>query len=324
MGKGTFFLPKKGFSPREKEEKAFGWGRDLFYGGDILKRKWLEVTFVSERDFLPHLEGILISKKIKKWIEEEREGKVFIKIYIPYFEGVEGYITSLKGMVKARTQIVVKDIEGKDWSLSWKRFFKVEKVGDIFVLKPPWEKYVPKEGEKVIEMEPRMSFGTGYHPTTRLTLLLIEKFVREGMDVLDVGCGSGILTIASSLMGAKRVVGVDNDGVCIKESVENYKKAQEKHRNMTLNYSFFESDGFSNVSGSFDAITINVNPDFILANVKNIHAHTKNGGYFLTGSVTLESQGDIVDEFKKYSFEKVYQVEKNGWLGVAFRKLRGT
>jgi len=110
-----------------------------------------------------------------------------------------------------------------DWAESWKRFFHVEKISDRVVVRPSWEAYAPKPGERVITLDPGLSFGTGKHATTQACLRFLDRLASEDSrrSVLDMGCGSGILAIGAKLLGFESVSGFDNDPDCIQVSDEN-------------------------------------------------------------------------------------------------------
>lgn len=117
----------------------------------------------------------------------------------------------------------VGTIRREDWSESWKRFFKVERVSPRIVVRPPWETYEPAKGECVITLDPGMSFGTGRHATTRTCLAMIDELASENpeRDFLDIGCGSGILSIAAAKLGFEPVTGIDIDEDAVRIAAEN-------------------------------------------------------------------------------------------------------
>ncbi len=117
----------------------------------------------------------------------------------------------------------VSVIKAEDWGESWKRFFKVVQISEHLTVCPPWEKYEPKDGERVLILDPGMSFGTGKHATTQACMGFLDKLSQEDplRDVLDVGCGSGILSIAAGKLGFKSVRGIDNDPDAVRIAAEN-------------------------------------------------------------------------------------------------------
>ncbi|MBI2872871.1 MAG: 50S ribosomal protein L11 methyltransferase [Chloroflexi bacterium] len=109
-----------------------------------------------------------------------------------------------------------REVEENEWEQVWKSHFNLMRVGRRIVVKPSWQSYIPGPEDAVVELDPGMAFGTGYHPTTRMCLEALERLSLPGMEVLDVGSGSGILSIAAAKLGASRVVGVDIDPVAIR------------------------------------------------------------------------------------------------------------
>ncbi|MFP4497772.1 MAG: 50S ribosomal protein L11 methyltransferase [Vulcanimicrobiota bacterium] len=285
-------------------------------------QKWLEVQMCTTPDFLPHLISLLVSQKIKSWVEEEGENQVKITIYIPYFEGVEKYLAPFKSLMDVKKiQVVAREIEDENWAESWKKFFTILHIGERFVLKPPWAEYQPEENEIVIEIEPRMAFGTGYHPTTVGTLRLMEKHIKPGMKVLDMGCGSGILSLAAAELGASEVIGMDYDEICIRESAENYRLAQKKNPALTSGCQFVLSDGFEKVTEKYDAVLVNIFTSFILHYQQAISDSLKPGGLFVSGSIGSGKMEDVILGFDMVNMILLEKIEENGWEGAVFQRL---
>lgn len=112
-------------------------------------------------------------------------------------------------------------VDEEEWATAWKAYYKPLKVSDTLTIKPVWEEYEASEGERIIELDPGMAFGTGTHPTTALCLRALESIVKGGEDVIDVGTGSGILSIGAIKLGAKRALALDLDSVAVKSAQEN-------------------------------------------------------------------------------------------------------
>jgi ribosomal protein L11 methyltransferase len=123
--------------------------------------------------------------------------------------------------VSARWAARVCFVEGNGWREAYKVYFKATRIGSRLVVRPPWEAYAAAEGDVVLTLDPGMAFGTGTHETTRLVLEALESHVRAGMRVLDVGCGSGILAIASLLLGAGSALAIDVDPEAVRVAAEN-------------------------------------------------------------------------------------------------------
>ena len=117
-----------------------------------------------------------------------------------------------------------RHLEEEDWENAWKQHLHVLHVGKGIVVVPTWREYRPKERQIVIDLDPGMAFGTGHHPTTRMCLELLEELARPGVDVLDLGCGSGILSIAASKLGARSVLGLETDPVAVAAAESNVRR----------------------------------------------------------------------------------------------------
>ena len=115
-------------------------------------------------------------------------------------------------------------LDEEEWQNSWKRHFDVLRVGKRIVVCPTWRRHDPAESDVVITLDPGMAFGTGHHPTTRMCLEQLENLVRPGMNVLDVGCGSGILSIAAAKLGASSVFGLEIDSAAVRVAKENLRE----------------------------------------------------------------------------------------------------
>lgn len=119
------------------------------------------------------------------------------------------------------SELEVRAVADEDWAEAWKEHFHVERYGERIVVAPSWRTYEPRPGDVVLTLDPGMAFGTGQHETTRMCLQALEWAVKPGASVLDVGCGSGILSIAAAKLGAGRVVAVDVDPVCVEVTLQN-------------------------------------------------------------------------------------------------------
>ena len=288
--------------------------------GQTKLQKWYEMEITTRQDFLPQLTGLLMSQKIQSWAQEEEGDRVRLLVYIPHLEGIEEHVRRLEELLTVeRTRVVTREIQDKDWAHSWQQFFEVIRVGKNLVIKPPWKDYDPKPGDIVLEIEPKMAFGSGYHPTTAGTLALLEKHMKPGTSVLDMGCGSGILSIVAARLKAETIVMADYDPICIRESKENYKNARKKHREMTGQVDFITSDGFAGLKGTYDNILVNVNTDFILSVIEKIAAFLAPGGLFITGSIGGDRVEEMTCRAKDLGLELVDTVPREGWIGMVFR-----
>ena len=190
------------------------------------------------------------------------------------------------------------EIKEEDWANNWKQFFKPMNVGRRLRLIPTWELdedgrspegiKAKAEGRKRLVIDPGMAFGSGQHETTRLCLTLLEEYVREGIRMLDVGCGSGILAIAGLLLGAESAVGVDIDPLSVKIAGENAVINGVRER-LTL----AEGDLASKVSGRFSLITANIVADVIIRLLPDAAGLLEDGGAIIVSGIIDTRLADV-------------------------------
>jgi ribosomal protein L11 methyltransferase len=141
-----------------------------------------------------------------------------LKLYLPVDERLgerRRLIDAELAALPFSVTLAERDVHQEDWAESWKEFFQVERAGRRIVIRPSWRSYESQPGEVVLDLDPGMAFGTGQHPTTRLCLGALEELIRPGMDLLDLGCGSGILSVAAAKLGCTRVVALDIEAVAV-------------------------------------------------------------------------------------------------------------
>ena len=144
-----------------------------------------------------------------------------LKIYLPDVQAAERMDAVEEALTGIPFRLAHRVVREEDWAESWKQYWHVQHVGARIVIRPSWEEYDPAPGEVVIVLDPKQAFGTGTHGTTRLCLQAIERLVRPGDTVFDVGAGSGILAIGGLLLGASSAIGVDTDPVAVEAALEN-------------------------------------------------------------------------------------------------------
>ncbi len=210
-------------------------------------------------------------------------------------------------------RIVYKKIEEQDWAESWKQFFYPEEITPNIVVKPTWRDYAPKQGQQVIEIDPGMAFGTGTHPTTALCIQLLEKYIRSGQSVLDVGTGSGILLIAAARLGATRLTGVDMDPVAVDVA----------RSNMTQNkidpnrYNLFCGDLIDTVSDTYDVVVANILADVILDLLDSVTKTMQPGSLFICSGIIQAYREKVAQKMAACGFE-IKDIQTRGeWVALA-------
>ena len=203
----------------------------------------------------------------------------------------------------------------EDWINNWKQYFKPIPVGEKLVIRPTWETYRGEAGENrvVLDLDPGLAFGTGTHETTRLCLQLLEKAVKPGQALLDVGCGSGILSVASLLLGAGSAVGVDIDELAVKTARENAALNHVEDR-----FTAICGDLTQHVSGRFDIVAANIVADVILRLTKDIPTFLKPGGIYIMSGI-IDTREDEVLAAIAPRFTVLERREEKGWIALAAR-----
>lgn len=209
-------------------------------------------------------------------------------------------------------------VKEEEWSTAWKDYYHPTKIGKRLVVCPTWESYTPKAGEVVMRLDPGMAFGTGTHHTTRLCAGMLEETVTPGCRLLDMGTGSGILSIAALLLGAKEAVGVDIDPVAVRTAGEN----------ASLNG--FGPDRFTplcgdllrdprlaeKIGGGFDLIAANIVADVIIALAPAFPRHLKPGGRVVCSGVILPRRDEVVAALEGQGITVLRVEEADGWCAI--------
>ena len=212
--------------------------------------------------------------------------------------------------------ITVSGVNEEDWANSWKEYYKPIKIGEKIVIVPAWEKYTQQEGEIIVRMDPGMAFGTGTHETTRLVIKLLEKYIKDDMRVADVGCGSGILAICASKLGAKECKAYDIDPVAVKVANENIKDSG------LTNVTCEVSDLLRQVDKSepYDVICANIVADIIIRMMPDVGAFMNESSVILASGIIIERSQDVISAFEAHGFKIIERVDENGWCALAVMK----
>ncbi len=203
----------------------------------------------------------------------------------------------------------------EDWINNWKKYFKPIPVGQKLLIRPIWEEdFENPEGRTVIDLEPGLAFGTGTHETTRLCLELLEKYVKPGCDFLDMGCGSGILSVAALLLGAKSAVGVDIDPLAVKTAVENAKNngVAEKFTGICGNLA-------EKVSGKFHVVAANIVADIVIELSQDAPRFLMPDSVYVVSGIIDTREQDVLDAIGGV-FEVIERREEKGWIAMALKK----
>lgn len=213
-------------------------------------------------------------------------------------------------------EINILDCKTEDWQNNWKQYFKPMPVGEKLLIRPVWVDDFDDMGRKILNIEPGLAFGTGSHPTTKLCLETLEKYVRNDTTVLDIGCGSGILSIACLLLGAESAVGVDIDELAVKTAKSNaLENGFDEPKFVAI-----EGNLSDNVSGKYNLVVANIVADIIVEFNKDVGRFLSDDGIYITGGIIESREDDVLFSFAQNGFEVVERYENNGWLVFALKK----
>ena len=218
------------------------------------------------------------------------------------------------GFDAGKRELEIANVREEDWAENWKKYYKPFRVGRHLVVRPVWEKYEPQAGDKIISIDPGMAFGNGTHETTSMCLGLVEDYIKPGDTVLDVGTGSGILAIASVLMGAQSALGIDLDPVAVRVANENIER-----NGLSGRVHAQVGDLVKGIDTQADVVFANIIADAVILLSRAVRAHMKPGGVFICSGIILEREQDVLDALAEAGFT-VDRIEHRGeWSAIAAR-----
>lgn len=210
----------------------------------------------------------------------------------------------------------VLDCKVEDWQNNWKQYFHPMPIGEKLLIRPVWIDDYDAGDRRVLNIEPGLAFGTGSHPTTKLCLETLEKYVSDDTAVLDIGCGSGILSIACLLLGAKSAFGVDIDSLAVKTAIANAKENGFEPPVFTA----VQGNLSDKVSGKFNLIVANIVADIIMEFNTQVGDFLTDDGVYITGGIIETREDEVLYSFAQNGFEIIERYENNGWLVFALKK----
>lgn len=256
---------------------------------------------------------------IEESLLERDRTKGIIHVYVNPEENPMESVTYIKDRLDAAGishEIEVVDCKVEDWQNNWKQYFHAMPIGEKLLIRPVWEDNYDAGDRKVLNIEPGLAFGTGSHPTTKLCLETLEKYVNEETTVLDIGCGSGILSIATLLLGAKSAFGVDIDSLAVKTAKMNAKEnGFEPPR-----FDVVEGNLSDKVTGKYNLVVANIVADIICQFNTEVGNFLTDDGIYITGGIIESREDDVLFSFAQNGFEILERYENNGWLVFALKK----
>jgi len=287
--------------------------------------KWREVKIFTTKESLPAISNILQDIGIEGLVKEDLEVKgsdddLLIKAYLPINDSLEAKLAILKskigylhqyGLNSGSGRIELETIPEEDWSSSWKEHFKPTKITDTIVIKPTWEEYEAKPGEKIIELDPGMAFGTGAHATTTMCIEAIEENCDGRENMLDIGTGTGILSVAASLLEIEDILAIDIDDIAVKIAKQNLKL-----NNLDEEVVVKQGDLVEIVNEKYDLVVGNLLPHIILRLIPDMLEVLDEDSIFILSGINKEKKEEIKEALIDVNLIVKEVKEEEDWVTI--------
>jgi ribosomal protein L11 methyltransferase len=313
------------------------------YGSDM---DWIELSIEADGEaaeavsalFNRYSPGRVVFEELLPEARPETLNRV--KTYLPTDQ--ESLVSQIQQALWHLSQVYplaplsTRQLSQDDWMAAWKADYGVQHIGHHIVVKPSWQEHAAPDGSIVIEIDPGMAFGTGLHPSTRLSLAAIEEHTRVGYAVLDAGTGSGILAIAAAKMGAVRVVGIDIDSTALRVARDNVARNQAAdivslqraslcpvptRGEATDAVAIFNADG--SWTGAFDLLVMNILAPTIVESASAIATCLKPDGIFVVSGLTKPQAAEVRHALRAAGLRVVRQRTQKDWVALVGHRSSG-
>ena len=247
-------------------------------------------------------------------LQKNRE-EAIIHLYLPSNENARESLSFLKERFEAvhiPFQADTDTVDPKDFEKNWKKYFKSTEIGRRLCICPSWEQYNNKENRKVLKIDPGAAFGTGTHATTAMCLALLDQFITPNQTVLDIGCGSGILSIAAVLLGAERATGIDIDPVAVKVAREN-----AALNGLSEKTEFLVGNLNEKITSRYSVVCANIVADVIMALAPDVPGLLAPGGRFLCSGIIDSRAEEVRAALLRAGLQITNTVTESNWVAFA-------
>lgn len=287
----------------------------------------------DEQDFLDFLEN---NKQYWDYVDEDlmeaKKGETTVSAYVSDNASGHEMLMEIRNTVRemksidvdnsfGRLEIDIDNMREDDWANNWKKYFHPMEVGEKILIKPEWEECENNGDRIVFNINPGMTFGTGSHYTTQLCIEALEKYITKGCKMLDLGCGSGILSIISLLLGASDATAVDIDPNAVGIA---YQNAQRNNVDRSR-YHVYDGNVISDIelqdkiSGKYEVVCANIVADVIIALAPMVRQYISEGGIFITSGIIEDRVDDVKKALTQNGFEIVSVSQRKDWMSIVCR-----
>ncbi len=288
--------------------------------------EWLEISVEVEAEVAEAVAEVL-SRYVKGGVAIEagpdgwHADPVCVRAYLPVDDElwdkrkhIEEALWHL-GQIAPVPEPSFRSVAEEDWTEAWKERLQVLHIGEHFVIQPSWLDYDRKPEDVVIRLDPGMAFGTGLHPTTQMCLRALEESMQPGLEVLDVGTGSGILAIAAAKLGAKSVLAVDDDPQAVAVARDNVIDNGVRERVRVVRGSLPE------VSGSYDLVLVNILTRVIVELVEaGLAERMRPNAVLITAGITVDTTSEVLAAFERGGLALVERRQQDDWVSLRARR----
>ncbi|MFJ7509944.1 50S ribosomal protein L11 methyltransferase [Peribacillus simplex] len=250
---------------------------------------------------------------------------VVIKAYLPVNSFLGDTIDAIKESINTlllfdidlgKNVVSISEVNEEEWATAWKKYYNPVKISERFTIVPTWEDYTPvSSDELIIELDPGMAFGTGTHPTTVMCIQALERTVRPGDLVVDVGTGSGVLSIAAALLDAKRIQSLDLDEVAVQSAIQNVEL-----NNVQDKVTVSQGNLLDGVNEQADIVVANILAEVIMRFTDDVAKVVKPGGYFIASGIIQTKKQDVKDAIIASGFTVEETILMEDWVAIIAKR----
>ncbi|CAH0230443.1 50S ribosomal protein L11 methyltransferase [Peribacillus sp. NPDC101481] len=250
---------------------------------------------------------------------------VVIKAYLPVNSFLNDTVDAIKESINnlllfdidlGKNVVSISEVNEEEWATAWKKYYNPVKISERFTIVPTWEDYTPvSSDELIIELDPGMAFGTGTHPTTVMCIQALERTVQPGDLVVDVGTGSGVLSIAAALLDAKRIQSLDLDEVAVQSAIQNV-----EINNVQDKVSVSQGNLLDGVNEQADIVVANILAEVIMRFTDDVAKVVKPGGHFIASGIIQTKKQDVKDAIIASGFTIEETILMEDWVAIIAKR----